>query len=105
MALRSPKKAVPSYPRLAELRARPVLAGLGAAVLGAAALAGCGFDPVEELGRHLPVAATTQAATDAGALPILLPFVVIPEPPDSGPDASEFMMGDIASPNPDGGQW
>jgi len=102
MNAQRPKKSVPHYPPLAEVRARPVLAGLGAALLGAATLAGCGFDPVEE--ANYLAAAAAQAAPDAGRH-LIRPVIVTPEPPDSGPDASEFFMGDIASPNPDGGQW
>ena len=103
MSTRRSKTPVPHYPRLAELRARPVLAGIGAALLGAAALAGCGLDPVEEA-NYLPTAAAAQAVPDAGRH-LLRPVVIAPEPPDSGPDASEYSAGFAAEPNPDGGPW
>lgn len=90
---------MPNYPRLAPPRARLFL-GLSAAVLGAAALGGCGFDPVEEAAAGFARATASVAAQPA-------PDAGQPAPPvaDAGPDPSEFMMGDMASPNPDGGQW
>jgi hypothetical protein len=94
MTARGPKKPVPNYPRLATLRA---------AVLGAAALTGCGFEPVEEAAAgfaHATAAAAAQPLPDAGQL---LPPVAVVQ--DAGPPPSEFMMGDVALPNPDGGQW
>jgi len=90
MSLRRSKSSAPQYPR----RGRTVLAGLGAAFLGAASLAGCGFDAVDEMGYH-PEAAE-QAVPDAGK-PIP-PIVVVPPPVDAGHDAGQ-------EPEPDAGDF
>ncbi|MHB8872279.1 MAG: hypothetical protein ACYC8T_01200 [Myxococcaceae bacterium] len=86
----------PTYPRLVDFRPRKVLAGLGAVMLGAAALAGCGGEDLFPLPNEREVAST-------------LTSVVAP-PADAGSDAGptppyeENFAGGMPGPDlPDGG--
>lgn len=99
MAPPLPRKSRPGAPRYPAL-ARPVLAGVSAALLGAAALAGCGRSDTYEFGddaeqvRAKPQDSGTQPQ-DSG-----------PRAPDaSRPDPSDFFGGGAPAPllGPDGG--
>lgn len=88
----------PCYPSLAKPRARPVLAGVKAALLGVAALGtGCGmgsFDPRDELEylttppSQQQVADVVQQVIDGGT-----------KPADAGPDQSDFFGGGAPAPD------
>lgn len=105
--LRKPLKGAPSYP--VRGAARRALAGIGAtALLGGGLLAGCGFEPVDEMSAQR-MAAAAQAVPDSGTQPLV---VVIPVTPDAGqdagqppaPDAGDFFAGGAPYPGDlDGG--